>query len=75
VAAVRKTLEEARAHERVTTLAWEKERTIAHNLEQQLAAAQGIAIPQDDDDNRSVDIGSNPDAALTTHLHAQAVSL
>jgi hypothetical protein len=32
-------------------------------------------IPQDDDDDRSVDVGSNPDAALTTHLHAQAADL
>jgi hypothetical protein len=32
-------------------------------------------IPQDDDDDRSVDVGSNPDAAHTAHLHAQAASL
>jgi phage terminase large subunit-like protein len=70
VAAARKTLDEARARERVATLAWEKEKTIARHLEQQLAAAQGIMIPQDDDDDRSVDAGSNPDAALTVHLHA-----
>jgi hypothetical protein len=39
VAAARKTLDEARARERVTALAWEKEKTIARHLEQQLAAA------------------------------------
>jgi hypothetical protein len=75
VAAARKTLDEARARERAAALAWEKEKTIAHHLEQQLAAAQGITIPQDDDDDRSVDVASNPDAALTAHLHAQAVGL
>jgi hypothetical protein len=32
-------------------------------------------IPQVDDDDRSVDVRSNPDTALTTHLHAQAVGL
>jgi hypothetical protein len=31
--------------------------------------------PQDDDNDHSVDTGSNPDAALTVHLHAQDVSL
>jgi hypothetical protein len=58
-----------------TALAWEKKKTIARHLEQQLTAAQGITIPQDDDDDRSVDVGSNPDAALTAHLHAQAAGL
>jgi hypothetical protein len=48
----------------------EKEKTIAHHLEQQLATAQGIAIPQDEDDDRSIDASSNPDTALTVHLHA-----
>jgi hypothetical protein len=52
-----------------------RERCAARHLEQQLAAAQGITIPQDDDDDRSVDAGSNPDAALTAHLHAQAAGL
>jgi hypothetical protein len=47
---------------------------IARHLEQQLAAAQEIALPQDDDD-RSIDAGSNLDAALTAHLHAQAAGL
>ncbi len=75
VAAARKTLDEARAHERAAALTWEKEKIIARHLEQQLAVAQGITIPQDDDDNRSIDAGSNPDAALTMHLHAQAVDL
>jgi hypothetical protein len=75
VAAARKTLDEARARERAATLAWEKEKTIDHHLEQQLTAAQVITIPQDDDDDRSVDAGSNPDAALTAHLHAQAAGL
>jgi hypothetical protein len=51
-------------HERTSALAWEKEKTITHHLEQQLAAAQGITHPQDDDDDRSIDASSNPDAAL-----------
>jgi hypothetical protein len=72
VATARKTLDEAQASERVAALAWEKEKTIARHLEQQLAAAQGIAIPQDDDDDRSIDVGSNPDAALVAHLHLHA---
>jgi hypothetical protein len=75
VAVARKTLDEARACERTAALTWEKEKTIARHLEQQLAAAQGITIPQDDDDDRSVDAGSNPDAALTAHLHTQAAGL
>jgi hypothetical protein len=70
VAAACKTLDESRARERTAALAWEKEKTIVRHLEQQLATAQGITIPQDDDDDRSVDVGSNPGAALTTHLHA-----
>jgi hypothetical protein len=32
-------------------------------------------IPQDDNNDRSVDVGFNLDAALTAHLHAQAASL
>jgi hypothetical protein len=75
VAAARKTLDEARAHKHATALAWEKEKTIARHLKQHLTAAQWITIPQDNDDDRSVDVGSNPDAALTTHLHAQAAGL
>jgi hypothetical protein len=75
VAATCKTLDEARARERAAALAWEKEKTIACHLEQQLTAAQGITIPQDDDDDRFIDTGSNPDAALTAHLHAQAAYL
>jgi hypothetical protein len=75
VATARKTLDEAKAREHVAALAWKKEKTIARHLEQQLAAAQGITIPQDDDDDRSVDAGSNPDAALIVHLHAQAAGL
>jgi hypothetical protein len=71
VTAARKTLEEAR----VTVLAWEKEKTITRHLEQQLAATHGITIPQDDDDDRSIDAGSNPDAGLIAHLHVQAVGL
>jgi hypothetical protein len=59
VAATRKTIHEAHAHERTDTLAWEKEKMIARHLKQQLAAAQGIAVPQDSNDNHSVDIGSN----------------
>jgi hypothetical protein len=70
VAAARKTLDEAWVRKRATTLAWEKEKTITCHLEQQLAAAQGITIRQDDDDDRSIDVGSNPDATLTAHLHA-----
>jgi hypothetical protein len=42
MAAARKTLDEARAREHTAALAWEKEKTIAHHLEQQLTAAQGI---------------------------------
>jgi hypothetical protein len=75
VAAARKTLDEARARERAAALAWKKEKTIARHLEQQLAVAQGILIPQDDDDDGSVDVGSNSDAALTAHLHTEAVGL
>jgi hypothetical protein len=60
-------------HGRAATLTWEKEKTITRHLEQQVTTAQGIAISQDDD--RSVDSGSNPDAALIAHLHAQAASL
>jgi hypothetical protein len=55
VAITRKILNEARVRERTVALAWEKEKTIARHLEQQLAAAQGIVLPQDDDDDRSID--------------------
>jgi hypothetical protein len=75
VVAARKTLDEARACERATALAWEKENTIVRHLEQQLIAVEGITIPQDDDDDHSIDGGSNLDDALTTHLHAQSVGL
>jgi hypothetical protein len=75
MAAAHKTLDVARTCEHAAALAWEKEKTITHHLEQQLAAAQGITIPQDDDDDRSADASSNPDAALTTHLHVQAAGL
>jgi pyruvate/2-oxoglutarate dehydrogenase complex dihydrolipoamide acyltransferase (E2) component len=75
VAAARKTLDEARTRERAAALTWEKGKTIACHLEQQLAAAQGITIPQDDDNDRFIDVGSNPDAALTVHLHVQATGL
>jgi hypothetical protein len=75
MAASRKTLYEAQARERAAALTWEKEKTIARHLEQRLAAAQGILIPQDDDGDRSVDVGSNPDVACTAHLHAQAAGL
>jgi hypothetical protein len=75
VATAHKTLDEARSRERAAALAWEKEKTIARHLEQQLAAAQGITIPQDDNDDRFVNASSNPDAALTAHLHAQAAGL
>jgi hypothetical protein len=68
--AARKTLEEAWAREHAATLAWEKEKSIAHHLEQQLTAAQGIAIPQDDNDDSSIDADSNPYAALTAHMLA-----
>jgi hypothetical protein len=74
VAAARKTLDETRMCESVAALAWEQEKTNARHLEQQLVAAQGIVIPQDDDD-RSINTGSNPDATLTAHLHAQATDL
>jgi hypothetical protein len=75
VAAARKTLDEARACERAAALAWEKEKTIARHLEQQLTATQGIPIPQDDDDDGSVDVSSNSDTALTVHLHTQTTGL
>jgi hypothetical protein len=75
MAAARKTLDEACAREHAAALTWEKEKTIARHLEQQLAVAQGIVIPQDDDDDRSIDTGSNPDATLALHLHALAASL
>jgi hypothetical protein len=55
VVAARKTLNEAHVRKRAAALAWEKEKTITHHQEQQLAAAQGIVIPQDDDNDRSVD--------------------
>jgi hypothetical protein len=70
---VAQTLDEAWAREHATALAWEEEKTIAHHLQQQLAAAQGIAIPQDDD--RSINAFSNLNAPLTAHLHAQAIGL
>jgi 2-keto-3-deoxy-galactonokinase len=70
MATARKTLDEARSYEHATALAWEKEKTIACHLEQRLTATQGIVIPQDDDDDRSINIGSNPDAAFIAHLHA-----
>jgi hypothetical protein len=75
VAAARKTLDGARVHERATALAWEKEKTITRHLEQQLVAAQGITISQDDDDDCSINADSNPNVALTVHLHTQATSL
>jgi hypothetical protein len=75
VAAARKTLDEARAREHAVALAWEKEKTIACHLEHQLTTAQGIAIPQDNDDDCSNDASSNPDAALVAHLHAQAAGI
>jgi hypothetical protein len=71
----RKTLDEAQAREHTVALSWEKEKIIACHLEQQLAAIQEIVIPQDDNDDHSVDTGSNPDTALTVHLHAQAADL
>jgi hypothetical protein len=46
VVAARKTLDKARVRERAAAPAWEKEKTIARHLEQQLAAAQGITIPR-----------------------------
>jgi hypothetical protein len=60
VAAVHKTLDEACARERATALTWEKEKANAHYLEQQLTAAQGIALPRDDDSDRSINAGNNP---------------
>jgi hypothetical protein len=75
VLAAHKTLDEARARQRAAALAWEKEKAIARHLEQQLVVAHGIVIPQDDDEDRSVDAGSNLDTALITHLHAQAAVL
>jgi hypothetical protein len=69
-----KTLVEVGAHKRAAALAWGK-KTIARHLEQQLFTAQGIVIPQDNNDDCSVDADSNPDATLTVHLHVQAASL
>jgi hypothetical protein len=62
------TLDKARMRERAAALAWE-EKTINRYLEQQLVIAQGIVVPQDDNDDRYVDGGSKPDAALIAHLH------
>jgi hypothetical protein len=75
MAIARKTLDEAQARKHTVALSWEKEKIIACHLEQQLTAIQGIVIPQDNNDDRSVDTGSNPNTALIVHLHAQAVSL
>jgi hypothetical protein len=75
VVAARKTLDEARARVHATALAWKKEKTIAHHLKQQLTGTQGITIHQDYDDDHSIDACSNPNAALTVHLHEQAANL
>jgi hypothetical protein len=75
VAVVRKALDEAHVHERAATIAWEKEKIIAHHLEQQLAAAQGIVVPQHDDDDHSINVGSNSDTTLAMHLHTQATGI
>jgi glucose-6-phosphate dehydrogenase assembly protein OpcA len=75
MASTRNTLDEARACERVAALAREKEKIITRHLEQQLATAQSIMIPQEDDDDRSVNTGSNPNTTLAVHLHVQAVGL
>jgi hypothetical protein len=75
VAAARKTLDKAWAREHASALAWEKENSIVHHLEQQLAAAQRITIPQDNDDDRSTNAGSNSIAALATHLHTQVTDI
>jgi hypothetical protein len=64
VATTCKTPNETRARERSTTLAWEKEKTNAHHLEEQLTATQGIVIPWDDEDDHCVDI------VLVAHVHA-----
>jgi hypothetical protein len=44
-------------------------------MEQQHVVAQGIAIPQDDKNDHSDDIGSNLDVILVVHLHAHVASL
>jgi hypothetical protein len=75
MAAACNTLDDAWVHERAAALTWEKEKTIAHYLEQQLTAAHRITIPQDDDNDPSVDADSNPDAALAAHLHVQAAGI
>jgi hypothetical protein len=75
LATARKTLDEARAHECAAALTWEKEKANAHHLEQQLTFAHGIVIIQDDNDDRFVNVSSNLDAALITHLHAQAADI
>jgi hypothetical protein len=73
VAAARKTLDEARAHKHAAALAWEKEKIIARHMEQQLATTQGIVIIQDNNEDRFIDAGSNPNAALTAHMHLQNI--
>jgi hypothetical protein len=45
MAAAHKTLDEARVHKHATALTWEKEKTIAHHMEQQFIVAQGIVVP------------------------------
>jgi hypothetical protein len=75
MATTRKTLDKAHAAKCAFTLAWEKENTNTCHLEQQLAATQGIVIPQDNDDDRSIDTSSNPNAALVTLLQAQAIDI
>jgi hypothetical protein len=75
VVAAHKALDEPRVREHTNALTWEREKTIAHHLEQQLAAAQGIVTPQDDNDDHSIDAGSNPNVAFIMHLHMQAASI
>jgi hypothetical protein len=45
MAAARKNVDKAWAHECAATLAWEKEKAFARHQEQQLTTAQGIMIP------------------------------
>jgi hypothetical protein len=75
VPATHKILDEAQTRKRAAALTWENEKTITHHLEEQLAIAHGIMILQDDDDDLSINADNNCDAALTAHLHAQAVGL
>jgi hypothetical protein len=75
MAAAHRTLDEVHARELAAALTWEKENTIACHLEQHLTVSQGMVIPLDNNDDRSVNAGCNPNATLVAHLHVQATDL